>query len=60
MIKEIANDGMTMIIVSHEMEFVKNIATKIVFINEGKIVESGSVKEIFDNIIIKSVYDIGV
>ena len=49
LIKQIANDGMTMIIVSHEMEFVKNIATKVIFINEGKIVESGTVKEIFEN-----------
>lgn len=48
LIKKIANDGMTMIIVSHEMEFVKNIATKVIFINEGKIVESGTVKEIFE------------
>lgn len=48
LIKEIANLGMTMIIVSHEMDFVKNIATKVVFINEGKIVESGSVEEIFN------------
>ena len=48
LIKQIANDGMTMIIVSHEMEFVKNIATKVIFINEGKIVESGTVKEIFE------------
>ena len=49
LIKEIAHDGMTMIIVSHEMEFVKNIATKVIFINEGKIIESGSVEEIFNN-----------
>ena len=48
LIKQIANDGMTMIIVSHEMEFVKSIATKVIFINEGKIVEGGTVKEIFE------------
>ena len=48
LIKEIANLGMTMLIVSHEMEFVKNIATKVVFMNEGKIVESGSVEEVFN------------
>lgn len=49
LIKQIADDGMTMIIVSHEMEFVKNIATKVIFINEGKIIESGTVEEIFEN-----------
>lgn len=49
LIKQIANDGMTMIIVSHEMEFVKNIATRVIFINEGKIVESGTVSEMFEN-----------
>ena len=49
LISQIAHNGMTFIIVSHEMEFVKKIATKIIFINEGKIVESGTVKEIFDN-----------
>lgn len=49
LIKQIADEGMTMIIVSHEMEFVKNIATTVIFINEGKIIESGTVEEIFEN-----------
>ena len=47
-IKAIADDGMTMIIVSHEMKFIKNVATKVMFMNEGKIVETGSVDDIFN------------
>ena len=49
LIKEIANEGMTMVIVSHEMDFVKNIATKVVFLYNGRIVEDGTVEEIFKN-----------
>lgn len=48
LIKDIANKGMTMIIVSHEMEFVKNIATKVIFLNNGKIEEEGTVDDIFN------------
>lgn len=47
-IKAIADDGMTMIIVSHEMKFIKNVATKVMFMNDGKIVETGSVDDIFN------------
>ncbi len=48
-IKQIAFDGMTMIIVSHEMNFIKNVATKVIYMNDGKIIETGTVEEIFDN-----------
>ena len=48
-IKAIANDGMTMIIVSHEMNFIKNVANKIIFLNEGKIIENGTPSDIFEN-----------
>ena len=48
LMKEIANDGMTMIIVSLEFEFVKSVATKVIFLNNGKVVESGTVDEIFN------------
>ncbi len=48
-IKTIANDGMTMIIVSHEMNFIKNVANKVIFLNEGKIVETGTPLDIFEN-----------
>ena len=49
LIKKIADDGMTMIIVSHEMNFVRNCANKLLFINEGKVSFYGTVKEAYDN-----------
>jgi len=49
LIKDIAKRGMTMLIVSHEMEFVRNIATKVIFLNNGVIEEEGSVDEVFGN-----------
>ena len=48
-IKQVANDGNTMIIVSHEMQFVKNVATKVIFMEKGIIVEQGTVSQIFEN-----------
>lgn len=48
-IKEIAKEGMTMIIVTHEMNFAKSVSNKVIFIDGGKIVEEGSPKEIFEN-----------
>ena len=48
-IKSIADDGMTMIIVSHEMKFIKNVATKVIYMNSGEIIETGSVDDIFLN-----------
>lgn len=49
LIKEIAESGMTMLIVSHEMNFVKACANKIIFLDEGKISFMGTVEETFDN-----------
>ena len=49
LIKKIANEGMTIIIVSHEMNFVKACANKILFFDEGKISFSGTVEETFNN-----------
>ena len=49
LIKEIANDGITMVIVSHEMNFVKSCANKVIFLDEGKISFSGTVEEAFNN-----------
>lgn len=48
-IKSIADDGMTMIIVSHEMKFIKNVSNKIIYMNNGEIIETGSVNDIFNN-----------
>lgn len=49
LMKEIANQGMTMIVVSHEMNFIKNFATKVIFMEDGKIIEQGTKEEIFNH-----------
>ena len=49
LIKEIANQGMTMLIVSHEMNFVKEFADRILFIDKGKISFDGNVEEMYNN-----------
>lgn len=49
LMRKLADNGMTMIIVSHELNFIKNFCTKVVFIDDGKIVEEGDSKLIFDN-----------
>ncbi len=48
-IKSVASRGMTMIIVTHEMNFAKNISDKIIFMNEGIIAECGTPEQIFNN-----------
>ena len=47
--KELAKEGMTMIIVTHEMGFAKEVANRILFMDEGYILESGSPKEFFEH-----------
>ena len=49
LIKRIADKGMTMIIVSHEMNFIKNIATKVLFLDEKKVSFYGTTEEAFKN-----------
>lgn len=49
LMKELAADGMTMVVVTHEMGFAKEVATRVVFIDEGKIQEENSPKEFFEN-----------
>lgn len=49
LIHEVADQGMTIIIVTHEMNFAKEIASRIVFIDEGKIIEEGTPKAFFGN-----------
>lgn len=46
---ELARNGMTMIVVTHELEFAKHVADKIVFMEEGRIVELATPKEFFSN-----------
>ena len=47
-IRGLAADGMTMLIVSHEMAFVREVATKVVMMDKGQVVEEGSPRQIFD------------
>ena len=47
--KELAHEGMTMIVVTHEMGFAREVADKIVFMADGQILEKGTPEEIFDN-----------
>lgn len=46
---ELAKEGMTMVVVTHEIGFAKEIATKVVFMDEGNILESGCPNEIFNS-----------
>jgi len=48
-IRELASGGMTMIIVSHEMGFVREISDQVIMMDEGRIVEIGSPEDIIDN-----------
>lgn len=47
--KELANEGMTMIIVTHEMGFAKTVGNKVIFLEDGKIIEENNSKEFFDH-----------
>jgi len=47
LIKEVAEEGMTMVIVTHEMGFAEQVGTRVLFMSEGKILESGTPEEIF-------------
>lgn len=47
--KELAQDGMTMVVVTHEMGFAREVATRVMFINEGQIQEENAPKEFFSN-----------
>ncbi|MDF2524831.1 MAG: amino acid transporter ATP-binding protein [Clostridiales bacterium] len=47
--RELAAEGMTMVVVTHEMGFAKEVGSRVLFMDDGKIVEEGSPEEIFDN-----------
>lgn len=47
--KNLANEGMTMLVVTHEMNFAKNISNKVIFMDEGQIVENCSSQDFFNN-----------
>ena len=47
--KELAKEGMTMVVVTHEMGFAKEVADTVIFMEEGKVAEKGTPQEIFEN-----------
>lgn len=49
LMKQLASDGMTMVVVTHEMGFAKEVASRVVFIDEGVIKEEAAPKEFFEN-----------
>lgn len=49
LIRELADRGMTIMIVTHEMSFAKEIATRVVFIDKGRIIEEGAPKKFFEH-----------
>ena len=49
LMRQLAEEGMTMIIVSHEINFIKNFCSRVLFMSNGKIVEEGTSEEIFEH-----------
>ena len=49
LMKNLGASGLTMIVVTHEMQFVKEFATRVIFIDEGKIVEEGEPNDLFNH-----------
>lgn len=47
--KELAESGMTMVVVTHEMGFAREVGTKVLFMDEGIIMEENTPKEFFNN-----------
>ena len=49
LIKQLADEGMTMVIVTHEIGFAREVSDRVIFMDGGKIKEEGTPSEIFDN-----------
>ena len=47
--KDLASQGMTMVVVTHEMGFAREVASRVIFMDEGRIIEEGTPSQIFDN-----------
>lgn len=47
--RNLASEGMTMVVVTHEMGFAREVASRVLFMDEGKIIEQGTPKDIFEN-----------
>ena len=48
-IQQAAKDGFTMLLVSHEMNFVRKVADRVLFLEHGKIIEAGTAQEVFEH-----------
>lgn len=48
-IRDLAKDGLTMVIVTHEMSFAREVGTRMIFLDRGKIIEDGTPKQVMDN-----------
>jgi len=49
LMKELANSGMTMVVVTHEMGFAREVADRVIFVDEGVIAEEAPPEEFFNN-----------
>lgn len=47
--RQLADDGMTMVIVTHEMQFARDVANRVIFMADGHLIEQGTPQEIFEN-----------
>jgi len=47
-IRDLARDGMTMLVVTHEMQFARDVGDRVVFMDEGRIVEQGEPSDVLD------------
>ncbi len=47
--RELAREGMTMLVVTHEMNFARNVSSQVIFMEHGKVVEQGTAREMFEN-----------
>ena len=49
LMKELAREGMTMVVVTHEMGFAREVASRVLFMDDGQILEEAAPKEFFEN-----------
>ena len=47
--RQLAEEGMTMLVVTHEINFAKNVSSRVIFMDEGRVLETGPSKEFFEN-----------
>ena len=57
--KELAEEGMTMVVVTHEMGFAREVASRVMFMADGNVLEQGAPAEFFGNQVLR-IYDVGV